>query len=139
MKRFEFCGKLDCPDWILAQLFHASKLDIKTFELICQSVKDTIFNDGQLDELNLFTQLGIYDLQYNVAPSDLAFDIDDARACFGAIHYIMGHACIYKVTAKQLKNEMEQLGLASEHSRTLCNIFEDNFVEMRAKLTTASK
>lgn len=109
-KKFAFCGNLDCPDWILAQLFHASRLSLERFEMMCNSVKTTITCDGQFD-VNQFDSLDL---------DDDGFDIDDARCCFAAIHLVMTHARLYDVSITKLQVELEQLGLPTEHSRILC-------------------
>lgn len=125
--RFEFCGRLDCPDWILAQLFHASRMKLDTFRIICQTVKrETLNNETkeQLDENELFTRLGIYKDENSSTLSSDQLDIDDARACLGAVNFIMSNALVYQVNEKQLANELEQLGLASEHTLVLCETFK---------------
>lgn len=107
--------KLDYPDWILAQLFHSSKLDLPRFKLICESVRDTIvagghFNQDLLDKLKLDEEV---------------FDIDDARACFGAVNYIITNACQLELPSERVIIELEQLGLPSEHCQLLCNVMSE--------------
>lgn len=122
--KFEFCGKLDCPDWILAQLFHGSQLDLARFELICESVKDTLISRGNFNEL-------LYD---ELVLDEEAFDIDDARACFAAIHFIITNACLYHVSSEALSTELEQLGLASEHCQVLCRVLTENLTQIMDSL-----
>lgn len=98
----------------MAQLFHASRLDLARFSLICDSVRDTILNDGQFDS-KLWPQLNL---------DDEKFDIDDARACFGAMHFIITNSCLYGVEGELLRLELEQSGLPSGHSQYLCKSFE---------------
>lgn len=131
--KFSFCGKLDCPDWVLTQLYYISKLDLSKFELICTYVNQTILDKESLDETDLFSRLGIYDLDHDIVD----FDIDDARACFGALNYIIVNVCIYNVNIKHLRNELEQLGLKSEHCDSLCKILDaGNFTVLREKVLT---
>lgn len=130
--KFEFCGKLDCPDWILAQLFHASRMDLHIFELLCQIVNETIeVNEGQLDESQMFDRLSnsacknqsldgtVSGNKSNLHFSDF-FDIDDIRCCFAAIHFIITNASQYKVSRSQLETELEQLGLSVDHCQVIC-------------------
>lgn len=124
-QKFEFCGKLDCPDWILAQLFNSSQLDLARFELICESVQDTIRASGKFNE-GLFNKLEL---------DEEEFDIDDARACFGSIHYIMSNACLYQVSSEALSVELEQLGLPSEH----CQLLAKSLSELRIGSDVESK
>lgn len=111
LQKFEFCGKLDCPDWILAQLFHASSLTLERFKLICESVRERLVIDNKQFDDGLFDKLKLDDL----------FDIDDARACFAAVNYIISNAFLYRVDPSLLGIELEQLGLPNEHCKLLCN------------------
>lgn len=124
-KKFEFCGKQDCPDWLLAQLFYASTLDLNRFKLICENVKETIIADGFLDEKEFFTSLEL---------DEEKFDIDDARACFGAINYIITSACNHKITSQLLSNELLQLGLPTDHTSLLCDIIDENLLKIKEHL-----
>lgn len=78
--------------------------------MICESVRDTILNTDDPFDGIIFDKLNLDD----------EFDIDDARACFGAVHYIMANASSYKVSDSLLRLELEHLGLPDEHSQLLC-------------------
>lgn len=128
--KFEFCGKVDCPDWILAQLFHASRMDLLIFESLCQIVNETIVvNGGQLDESQMLNRLFDVASRNQCEAKDepkvhysCFFDIDDVRCCFAAIHFIMTNARQHKISRSQLETEMEQLGLSVDHCQVLCQI-----------------
>lgn len=47
------------------------------------------------------------------------FDIDDARVCFAAVHYIMINACLHGISQATLEEELEQIGLAEDHCKCL--------------------
>lgn len=96
----------------MAQLFYASRLELWRFKLICESVRDSIIKDNKNFDDCLFDKLDL---------DDEVFDIDDARACFAAVNYIIENALLYKVSPSLLSIELEQLGLASEHCQLLCN------------------
>ena len=106
----------------MAQLFHASKWDTADFETVCKSVRAAILDGGKLNEDELFDRLGLFG---HGTPSAIdqavnRLDIDDVRACFGALSFILANARMYQVSERQLEIELEQLGLASQHSRVLC-------------------
>lgn len=96
----------------MAQLFYASKLELWQFSLICESVRDTILSSNEEFDDGLFNRLNL---------DNDVFDIDDARACFAAVHYIISNASQYKVSDSLLNIELEQLGLPSEHCQMVCN------------------
>lgn len=54
-----------------------------------------------------------------------AFDMDDARACFACIHYIITSVCLHKVPKEVLHLELEQCGLPSKHCSCICELLLD--------------
>lgn len=131
--KFEFCGRLDCPDWILAQLFHASHLELGVFELIAENVNEAIKSGGQVDEAKMLESLyrresenqkeRLKETRLDLEGSyEDFFDIDEVRACFAALHYIITNACQFKVSPEQLETELEQLGLPGDHCQILCHL-----------------
>lgn len=125
-QRFEFCGGLDCPDWILAQLYYASNVNLPEFELICQNVVESIKLDGNLDEVSLFNQI---EQLRRINDNNDGFDIDDTRALFAAINFIITNTCIYQITSKTVCDELEQLGLTREHCSMLGQFLSEDMME----------
>lgn len=118
--RFHFCGKSDCPDWVLAQLFRASSLELDKFKLICCSVKSTLLAQGNFDTL-LFELMKLPRDGEPEPKNEIEFDIDDTRACFAAVDFIMRNSNRYSVDEPMLNLELLQLGLPQNHSNILCN------------------
>jgi len=92
--------------------------------LICDSVIETIIGNGRFDE-ELFNKLEL---------DNEVFDIDDARACFGAVNFIITSACIHQVPVNLLRVELEQLGLASEHAQLVCSGMSEKLQEINMHL-----
>lgn len=82
--------------------------------------------DGDLDERDLLERV--------LDSDDAQFDVDDARALFGALDFIMTGACINQVDNKQLGIELEQLGLPGEHCEVLCQVVEKNLDQLMERL-----
>ena len=43
--RFKFCGGLDCPDWLLAEIATMAKISALKVRQLAQEVNSPIFND----------------------------------------------------------------------------------------------
>ena len=50
--RFKFCGDLDCPDWVLAEMAVMSKLSVVKFKLLCDMIGKKIIADARTVEHN---------------------------------------------------------------------------------------
>lgn len=102
---------------MLAQLFHASKLELSDFKIVCEAARliiPSVEDREPFDEKSeLFDKLAL---------DGEKFDIDDARACFAAVEFIMTSAGLYGTPDDVLLAELEQLGLPSEHSQILCSM-----------------
>lgn len=119
----------------MAQLFHASKLELDEFKYICATVQETIFAGGNLEETKFFDRL-----QELGGSNKAQLDIDDVRACFAAVNYIMTNSVVYQVSSKQIHDELEQLGLPSEHSSALCDLMNaENIAEMHQQLIASPR
>ncbi|XP_053383575.1 COMM domain-containing protein 4-like isoform X1 [Mercenaria mercenaria] len=117
--RFRFCGDLDCPDWVLAEISTLSKITSVKMKLLCvQIIKDML---GQ----------GIdYDRVYKIT-SDAKFEEGDVKASIAALHFIIASAAKYNVDGDSLSNELQQLGLPKEHTTSLGKSYGDNLTKLQ--------
>ena len=116
--KFRFCGDLDCPDWVLAEISVLSKMtSIKIRLLVLQILR--IFLSGET----------IYEPFEKIA-SDPKFEHSEFKAGIAAISFILRNASRYGVDSDTLSNELQQLGLQKDNSNALCKIYNENFVKL---------
>jgi len=126
--RFRFCGDLDCPDWVLAEIQTLSKLSSVKFKLLCSQVtKSLVDNDGQLDVAKL-----------EKLCADAKFEWNDVKAAVAALHFVVTNAAKYDVRVDELSDEIQQLGLPKEHATGLSKVYSDHAVVVRARLREKS-
>ncbi|CAD5111723.1 DgyrCDS1012 [Dimorphilus gyrociliatus] len=98
-KRFKFCGDLDCPDWVLAEISTLSRLSSIKVKLLCaQIVNDLLGGAIDFEKVGKLTQ-------------DAKFEEDDIKATISTVNFIISHAVRYNVDTKVLVDELQQLGL----------------------------
>uniref|UniRef100_A0A3B3D4M8 COMM domain containing 4 n=1 Tax=Oryzias melastigma TaxID=30732 RepID=A0A3B3D4M8_ORYME len=44
--RFRFCGDLDCPDWVLAEITTLAKMSSVKMKLLCVQVLKDLLGEG---------------------------------------------------------------------------------------------
>jgi len=111
--RFRFCGDLDCPDWLLAEINILSKItSVKMKLLAVQILKDMLGSDLDYEKVQKLT-------------SDAKFETGDIKASIAALTFIISCAAKYDVDAETLANELQQLGLPKEHTTSLCKSYSD--------------
>uniref|UniRef100_UPI00358E9939 COMM domain-containing protein 4-like isoform X1 n=1 Tax=Myxine glutinosa TaxID=7769 RepID=UPI00358E9939 len=139
--RFRFCGDLDCPDWVLAEISTLSRLTSVKMRLLCIQVLK-----GLLEETLDYEKVG-------KLTSDAKFEAGDVKATIAVLEFIISSAAKYSVDGQSLSSELQQLGLpkgsrltlgitqdrrTNEHAVTLCKCYEDKLGELQGKLKAQS-
>jgi len=98
--RFRFCGDLDCPDWILAEVAAMSKLNVQDFNCLLKKLLESIQNN---------LELSIDSVMKSLEEKSLGFS--DIQGITAALHFIVMNSAKYNVDPKSMQQEIEQLGL----------------------------
>ncbi|XP_035828771.1 COMM domain-containing protein 4 [Aplysia californica] len=110
-QRFRFCGDLDCPDWVLAEINILSKVtSVKMKLLSVQVLKGMLGAELDYEKVHKLT-------------SDAKFESGDIKASIAALSFILSRAARHHVDADTLANELQQLGLPKEHTSSLCKSY----------------
>merc|ERR1712072_362262 len=112
--KFRFCGELDAPDWLLADIALLSKISSLRFKLMCVQVIDELFGKKAVD----FEKVDKHTAEAN-------YSVSDVKASMAAIRFIVSNAVKYDVEEGVLKHELQQLGLPKEHSDALGRPYRD--------------
>lgn len=127
--RFRFCGDLDCPDWVLAEISTLSRISSIKMRLLCaQVIKNLLGENIDYAKVEKLT-------------SDAKYELGDVKATIAALSFILSSAARYTVDGDSLSNELQQLGLPKEHSGSLCKLYgeslsklQETFLEKTLKL-----
>ncbi|XP_063053461.1 COMM domain-containing protein 4 [Engraulis encrasicolus] len=124
--RFRFCGDLDCPDWVLAEISTLAKLSSVKMKLLCGQVLRDLLEDGiDYDKVEKLT-------------SDAKFEVGDIKASIAVLSFILTSAAKHDVDSESLSSELQQLGLPKEHTTGLCKSYEDKHTALQDKLRESS-
>ena len=124
--KFRFCGDLDCPDWVLAEISVLSKLtSLKIRQLVSQIINYIITGEVKFES-------------FDKLANDSKFDSSDVKACFAAISFILKNSTRYSVDSNTLSNELQQLGLPKDNSNALCKIYNENLEQLTFRLKAQS-
>ena len=124
--RFRFCGDLDCPDWVLAEISTLSKLTSVKIKLLCiQVIKDLLAAGMDYDKVYKLT-------------SDAKFETGDVKASIAVLSFILCSAAKYNVDGESLSNELQQLGLPKEHATALTKSYSDSLEKLQTQLRKQS-
>jgi COMM domain containing 4 len=126
--RFRFCGGLDAPDWLLAEIAILSPLGTATCAALCKVVVHQL-KTATLDYVTLES------LTKKGEGGDLKQS--DVKGVVAALNYILRNACKYGVDRADLETEIQQMGLTKDAATsvgkqyvtskdTLVAVFRDN-------------
>ncbi|XP_054858714.1 COMM domain-containing protein 4 [Eublepharis macularius] len=111
--RFRFCGDLDCPDWVLAEISTLAKISSVKLKLICAQVLKDLLREGiDYEKILKLT-------------SDAKFESGDVKATIAVLNFILSNAAKHNVDSESLSSELQQLGLPKEHATGLCRSYEE--------------
>ncbi len=117
--KFRFCGDLDCPDWLLAEISILSKMSSVKMKLFCSQVISEILG-GKIDYAKAAK-----------LTSDAKFEIPDIKAAIAALNFIFSSSARHGVDGETVSNELQQLGLPKEHANGVCKTYEDKMQQMK--------
>ncbi|KAM7396767.1 hypothetical protein PAMP_019780 [Pampus punctatissimus] len=124
--RFRFCGDLDCPDWVLAEISTLAKISSVKMKLLCAQVLKDLLGEGiDYDKVAKLT-------------ADAKFDSGDIKASVAVLSFIFSSAAKHDVDSESLSSELQQLGLPKEHTTGLCKSYEDKHTALQDKLRQTS-
>ncbi|XP_048225265.1 COMM domain-containing protein 4 [Perognathus longimembris pacificus] len=111
--RFRFCGDLDCPDWVLAEISTLAKISSVKLRLLCGQVLKELLGQGiDYEKILKLT-------------ADAKFESGDVKATVAVLSFILSSAAKHGVDGESLSNELQQLGLPREHAASLCRCYEE--------------
>ncbi|XP_072349035.1 COMM domain-containing protein 4 isoform X2 [Scyliorhinus torazame] len=97
--RFRFCGDLDCPDWVLAEISTLAKISSVKMKLLCVQVMKELLGDGiDYEKIAKLT-------------ADAKFETSDIKATIAVLNFVLASAGKYGVDGESLSSELQQLGL----------------------------
>uniref|UniRef100_A0A8C2IW16 COMM domain containing 4 n=1 Tax=Cyprinus carpio TaxID=7962 RepID=A0A8C2IW16_CYPCA len=123
---FRFCGDLDCPDWVLAEMSTLARIVSLIFSVLTISAQN-------LPEMISFS----YD-KVSKLTSDAKFESGDIKASIAVLSFILSSAAKHDVDSESLSSELQQLGLPKEHTTGLCKSYEDKHIALQEKLRESS-
>ncbi|XP_078189967.1 COMM domain-containing protein 4-like isoform X2 [Callithrix jacchus] len=128
-ERFRFCGDLDCPDWVLAEISTLAKMSSVKLRLLCSQVLKELLGQGTDYEKIL------------KLTADTKFESGDVKATV-AVLSIFSSAAKHSVDGESLSSELQQLGCPKvrvvEHEASLCRCYEEKQIPLQKHLRVCS-
>ncbi|CEG49325.1 hypothetical protein L917_08320 [Plasmopara halstedii] len=109
--KFRFCGGLEPPDWVLAELpllsGEQSKVTPENVIAMCEAIGSDITKQDVNEAQDLFTKAA------------------DAKATVALLRFILTHAAKFNIESVDLVKELEQLGMHYLVAEAIAKSYED--------------
>ncbi|KAJ5077989.1 comm domain-containing protein [Anaeramoeba ignava] len=123
--KFKFCGGLDAPDWLLAEIMTLSKMSSVKMKLLCVEVIHRILKqDTSYEKITKMT-------------SNLENE-SDVKGAVAALHFILSSSAKFDVEPNIVSTELQQLGLPKEHCESLIRPYREQKEAIQAKFVEES-
>lgn len=111
--KFRFCGDLDCPDWVLAEINTLSKMSSVRIKIVVVQILsyclESTFNYEKVLKL----------------AADNADGISDIKGAIAAVHFMLTNAAKNDLDERSLVQEIQQLGLPKENSDAVARQYRE--------------
>lgn len=109
--RFEFCGNIDCPEWVLSEVVQLNKISAIKLKLVLQQILRKIM--GQQYDHDKLIKLC----------KDQKLSSDDTRCLLALIEYILSQAGKHQVGEQAFSKDLLQMGIAIENANAIVKIY----------------
>ncbi|KAG8186920.1 hypothetical protein JTE90_000393 [Oedothorax gibbosus] len=124
--KFRFCGDLDCPEWVLAEIATLSRITSIKMKLLCTQVVNGLLGTPiDFDKISKLT-------------ADAKYETSDVKATVAALSFIFSSSTKHGIDEESLLNELQQLGLPKESTNALGKVFSEKFPLLQEKLKSDS-
>ncbi|KAG2381489.1 hypothetical protein C9374_006478 [Naegleria lovaniensis] len=113
--RFHFCGGLDAPDWLLANVAILSNISSVQLKFLSIAIMKEICESETFD----------YDKALK-RTEGACKDIKEVKSAIASILFIISNAARFDVEEQQLSLELQQIGLPKESSESLCRSYKSS-------------
>ena len=112
--RFEFCGNIDCPEWVLAEIALVNRMSAVKLKIILSQVVKKICGSA-------FDQEKMQKLC-----RDSKMDPEETKCVLAIIEFVMAQASKHDVTDTVLNKDLLQMGVAIENANAVSKAYSDN-------------
>lgn len=124
--KFRFCGDLDAPDWLLAEISLLSKLPTIRLKLLLKQLIVHIV-EGQIDVEKVLKQT-----------KSIFGNETEIQGLIVALEFILKSAARFNIDHSVLLKEILQLGLQKENGDIIAKLYKENRQSIRSKLEEES-
>ena len=112
--RFEFCGNIDCPEWVLAEISLINKMSAVKLKLIMGQIVKKISGSAHDQE------------KMQKLCRDSKMDAEETKCMLAIMEFIVAQAAKHDVSETVLGKDLTQMGLAIENSNVITKSYSEN-------------
>ncbi len=120
--RFEFCGNIDCPEWVLSEVVQLNKISaIKLRQILQQILRKILGQNYDQDKLIKLCK-------------DQKLTTNDTKSLLAVIEFILSQAGKHMIQEQNFSKDLLQMGIAIENANAIAKIYSENIESLQKAL-----
>ena len=129
--RFDFLGRQDCPEWVLAETSLVNKMSSVKIKIIIKQIINRILFAGQsLEDANIVsrtTELAQFDIdKINKICRNQKLTPDETNRLLAILDFCIFQAAKHDVVDEVFNKDLTQMGVAIENANSITKSFAEN-------------
>jgi hypothetical protein len=112
--KFKFCGNLDCPEWLIAEIIFLTKISTIKLRIICNNLTNAIIANKK----------DFKDVKKSI--EEMNFNDEECNIIISVIEFIIKNAAKFDIDEGILNQELQQLGLPQENADSITKVFRNH-------------
>ena len=112
--KFVFCGNVDCPEWVLAEVALLNRISAVKLKLILVQIVKKM--TGQPHDNEKILKLS----------RETGFDMEETKVFLAILEFFLRQSTKHEVADKLLSKDLLQMGVAIENTNAVVKVFDDN-------------
>jgi hypothetical protein len=120
--KFKFCGNLDCPEWLIAEIIFLTKISTIKLRIICNNLVTSILSGAK----------NFKDVQKSL--EEINFTKDECNIIISVLEFIIRNSAKFEIEESILSQELQQLGLPQENADSITKVYRNHRENLKDNL-----
>ena len=121
--RFDFCGNVDCPEWVLAEISLINRMSSVKIKLIMKEIVKKIIGGGNF----AVEEQALFDIEkLQKICRDQKLSSDETSRLLAIIDFCVTQASKHDISDVNFNKDLTQMGVAIENANSITKSYNEN-------------
>jgi hypothetical protein len=119
--KFKFCGNIDCPEWLIAEIIFLTKISTIKLRIICNNLVTSILTNA------------VQQTSIKKSLEEMNFTDEECNIIISVLEFIIKNSAKFDVEESTLNQELQQLGLPQENADSITKVYRNHKERLKGK------